>query len=417
MFRDHNTLLVIAARFISRVGGTAVFFIGVWGVAAYTFGASAQTLAIVMAGHSIAAIIGSIAAGVLVDRMGPRRVLMFAELLTIPVVIALVFVREWDVFVALAWLLALVGTPTFTAGASFAPFLATGAEGLERVNAAVEGAGSAGFVLGPAIGAALAKSAGLESVFWLMAGCSVVAAALAWLVRIDDRCERELHHPLTEFKDGLKVAYSSRTLRYVILSGTAVWFGFGAFSALEPLFFRDVVHVGVEWIGWMNTFFSVGLISGAWLLPRLTRKLLSVRGLAVMTSLCGLGAIAYVGSTDLRIIAVGATFWGLLIGITEPLMRTVLHVASPEAYVGRVVGTAQYHRNAGELVPLMYAPALAAAFGVQATLITGGVVVAAAVLATWPIATSIDRELADTGRSIMTPIASEPHIGLGDELL
>ena len=49
----------------------------------------------------------------------------------------------------------------------------------------------------------------------------------------------------------------------MILAGTAVWFGFGAFSALEPLFFRDVVGVGVEWIGWMNTAFSVGLISGA----------------------------------------------------------------------------------------------------------------------------------------------------------
>ena len=122
-----------------------------------------------------------------------------------------------------------------------------------------------------------------------------------------------------------------------------------------------------------------------------------------MTSLCGLGAVAYVGTTDLRTIAVGAALWGFVIGLTEPLMRTVLHVASPEGYVGRVVGTAQYHRNAAELVPLALAPALAAAFGVQATLIVGGVAVALGVMATWPIAASIDRELADTGRSIMSP--------------
>ncbi len=203
----------------------------------------------------------------------------------------------------------------------------------------------------------------------------------------------------------------------MILSGTAVWFGFGAFSALEPLFFRDVVGVGVEWIGWMNTAFSVGLITGAWLMPKLPPRLVSVRGLAVMTSLCGVGAIAYVGSTDLKVIACGAALWGFIIGITEPLMRTVLHVASPEGYVGRVVGTAQYHRNAGELIPLAFAPALAAAYGVQATLIVGGLLVAAGVLATWPIAASIDRELAATGRSIMNPRPSEAHVGLGDELL
>ena len=75
---NRNALLVVAARFVSRVGGTAVFFIGVWGVAAYSFRASARTLACVMAGNSIAAIIGSVAAGVLGDRVGPRRVLLGA---------------------------------------------------------------------------------------------------------------------------------------------------------------------------------------------------------------------------------------------------------------------------------------------------------------------------------------------------
>ena len=399
------------------MGGTAVFFIGVWGVAAYSFNASANTLAIVMAGNSIAAIIGSIVAGVLVDRIGPRRVLLYAELLTIPVVIALVFAKEWAAFVALAWLLGLVGTPTFTAGASFAPFLVSGTYRLERVNSVLEGAGSAGFVLGPAIGAIIAKFAGVSAVFWLMAGCSVVSAVLAYYVRIDDHGSAEHHHPLAEFRDGLRISYSTRTLRYAILSGTAVWFGFGAFSALEPLFFRDVVGVGVEWIGWMNTAFSVGLISGAWLLPKLTSRIVSARGLAIMTSLCGLGAIAYVGTTDLRTIALGAALWGLVIGVTEPLMRTILHVAAPEGYVGRVIGTAQYHRSAGELVPLAIAPALAAQFGVQATLIVGGVAVAAAVLASWPIAASIDRELAASGRCMAAPKHSSARVGLGDELL
>ena len=45
-----------------------MFFIGIWGVAAYTFHASAKTLAFVMAGNSIASIIGSVAAGLLVDK-------------------------------------------------------------------------------------------------------------------------------------------------------------------------------------------------------------------------------------------------------------------------------------------------------------------------------------------------------------
>jgi MFS family permease len=394
-----------------------VFFIGVWGVTAYTFRASAGTLAFVMAGNSIASIIGAIVAGVMVDRVGPRRVLLVAELLTVPVVLALVFAHTFPVFVALAWLLGLVGTPTFTAGASFAPFLVADSSELERANAWIEAAGSSGFVLGPAIGAAIAKLAGISSVFWLMAACSLVAAALVSRVELERVELAEKHDPLAEFRDGLRVAYSSRALRYAILSGTAVWFGFGAFSALEPLFYRDVVHVGVEWIGWMNTAFSVGLVTGAWAMPRLPGRLVSIRGLAVMTALCGLGAVAYVGSTDLRLIATGAAVWGLVIGATEPLLRTIMHLASPEGYVGRVVGTAAYHRSAGELVPLAYAPALAAAFGVQATLIAGGCVVAVGVLATWPIAASVDAERARDARLPVRAQPAEPHVGWGDEVL
>ena len=153
MFRNRNITLAVAARFISRVGGTAVFFVGIWGVAAYQFRVDAATLAILMAGNSIAGILGSVIAGVLVDRVGPRRVLLLAEILTIPVVIWLSFVHAYPVFVGVAWLFAFVASPTFTATAAFAPYLTSGApRELERINGWIEAAGSAGFVLGPALG-------------------------------------------------------------------------------------------------------------------------------------------------------------------------------------------------------------------------------------------------------------------------
>ncbi len=418
MLKDRNILLVVLARFVSRVGGSAAFFIGTWGMAAYTFHASAKTLAWVMAGNAVAAIIGSMVAGVLIDRYGPRAVLIGAELLTVPVVIALVYAPTFAVFVPLAWLFGLVGTPTFTAGSAFAPYLVRGTEQLEKVNSLVEGVGSLAFVLGPAIGAVIAGWGGPRSVFVAMAVASVLAAGLAWAVHIEvEPHDSEASHPIREFKDGLKVSYSTRTLRYLILAGTVVWFGFGAFSALEPLFYRDVVGVGVEWIGWINSAFGLGMLAGAALLPRLPRRIVSARGLAMMASLTGMGAILYVGSTDLRIIAFGAVAWGLIIGATEPLLRTLLHVSSPHEYVGRVVGTAQYHRSAGELVPLAIAPTLAVAFGVQQTLIAGGVLVSIVLLATWPVAAAVDREM-PAERLASAPIERvEPGVGLGDEIL
>lgn len=410
--------LVVAARFISRVGGSAAFFIGVWGMAAYTFHASATTLAWVMAGNSIAAIAGSMVAGVLIDRYGPRRVLIGAELLTVPTVIALAFAQSFATFVPLAWLFGLVGTPTFTAGSAFAPHLVEETGDLQRVNSYIEGAGSTAFVLGPALGAAISAVSGPRSVFIAMAVASVIAAALAWFVRIDESSRSSAEsHPIHEFREGVRVSYSTRELRYFILSGTVVWFGFGAFSTLEPLFYRDVVHVGVQWIGWINSVFGIGLLAGSLALPRLPRKIVSARGLAVMVTLTGLGAIAYVGSTRLAVIAAGALVWGLVIGATEPLLRTLLHVSSPHEYVGRIVGTAAYHRSAGELVPLAVAPTLAVLFGVQPTLIAGGVLVAIVAMATLPLAASIDRGMGAERLATVGIERGEAGVGLGDEIL
>lgn len=389
---NRNLALVVLARFVSRLGGTAVWFIGVWGTAAYVFDATPAKLAAMSAGNGVAAITGTLIAGVLIDRFGPRKVMIGAEALSIPPVVAMMFADSFVPFVVFSALFSLVGVPTWTAGASFAPYITEGKRELERANAYIEGAGSVGFVLGPAVGALVSNAVSQQAVFTVMVVGSIVAGVAAWFTRIDE--SRRTHLAGNAWEDltsGLRVAYTTRSLRYFILLGTAVWFGFGAFSALEPLFYRDVVGVEVEWIGWMNTVFGAGLVSGALLLPRLPQKVLSARGLAVFTVLGGLGTVAYVGSTQLRLIAVGAFVWGLVLGTLEPLSRTLIHLDSPHEYVGRIVGTSQWHRSAGELVPLAFVPALASVLGIQETLIAGGLVVAALALASVPVAVSIDR--------------------------
>lgn len=392
VLRNRNIALIVAARFVSRAGGSAAFFVGVWGVAAYGFNATATQLAYLSAINALAGIAGTLVAGVLIDRVGPRRVLIGAEILTIPAVVAMSQADTLVTFTVLSAGFSLAAVPTFTAGASFAPYLVEGKENLERANSLIDAAGSAGFVLGPAMGALLAQAFGLQSVFWLMAGASVVAAVLAWFIRMDvSRADDGDRHPLAELKAGLRVSYKTRSLRYYILLGTLAWFGFGAFSALEPLFYRDAVGVGVEWIGYMNTVFGIGLVGGAWLLPRLPQRIVCARGAAVIVSMLGLGAIGYVATTNLAFIGAGALAWGAVIGAAEPLLRTLVHVESPHEYVGRIMSTAQYHRSLGELVPLAFAPALAAAYGVQPVLIGGGIIVSVLAVASLPTARAIDR--------------------------
>jgi predicted MFS family arabinose efflux permease len=393
VFRNRDVMRVVAARFISRAGGEAAFFVGVWGKAAYELHATAGQIAVLMAVLAVSGILGTMVAGVLVDRYDPRRVLAGAELFFVPTALAFLLPTQMWQLAALAALLGFFGSPVMTASASFAPFLTTEDAPIERVNAWIEGAGSLSFVIGPGLGALLAAYVSLDAVFVLDALTSLVAVFLVWGVHLN-RAEREpgrRGRAVEELREGLRYVYGNRALRYPVLIGTAVWLGFGAFGALEPLFYRDVLKVGVEAIGYMNTIFGLGLVGGAWLSTRLPGRTMSARGLAVVSSLVGFGAILYVGTRSLLVVALGALVWGAVIGVADVLLKVLIQSATPDHLMGRAVGAAQMHRQAGELVPLAVAPSLAASFGVQAVLIGGGLVLAGAAALSWGEARAVDR--------------------------
>ena len=89
-----NLWRVVAARFISRTGGEAAFFVGIWGKAAYEFEGSAGEIAWVIAALGIGGMIGSSVAGVFIDRFDPRRVLIASEVVFVPVALSLIFVTS-----------------------------------------------------------------------------------------------------------------------------------------------------------------------------------------------------------------------------------------------------------------------------------------------------------------------------------
>jgi MFS family permease len=391
---NRDLLRVAAARFISRAGGEAAFFVGIWGKAAFEFRATPTELAILMATLSVSSIIGTVLSGVLVDRYDARRVLMVAEVFFVPVALAFVLPGGMLQLTVLCGLLGFFGAPVMTAAASFAPFIADENTSIEKVNAWIEGASSSSFVIGPAIGALLYKVVGLNAIWVFDAATSLVAALLVWRIALRPAVRTTSgapSRPFAELRAGLRYTYSHRSLRYPILLGTAMWLGFGAFGALEPLFYRDVLLTDVAALGWMNTLFGAGMVTGAVLFMRLPERFGSARGLAIVSSVVGLGAIVYVGTNQIVVVAMGAVVWGIFIGMADVLLRTLIQRSSPDELVGRIAGASQMHRQAGELLPLAVAPALAAAFGVQAVLIGGGLVLTVVALLTFGEARAVDR--------------------------
>ncbi len=391
MWSNPDVRKVVLARFVSRVGGEAAFFVGIWGKAAFVLDASPGQLAVVMAALGVASLIGTAISGVLVDRFDPRRVLIVGEVIFAPVAISVMFAESIPTLAITTFLLGLVGAPVFNAISSFGPFLTEDEDELARVNSQIEGASWAAFVLGPALGALVAASWSVDGIFLLDAVTSAVAAILVVPVSI-----RQIEHDsgksgMTEIREGFKYAYGHRRLRFYIWLGSAVWVLFGTFSALEPLYFRDVLGVEVETLGWVASIFGVGLIGGTLIAGRIPQRLRTARVLTVIVGLNALGVVAYVGTDRLQVVVGAAIFWGLVIGLMAPLHRTLIQINSPDEMIGRIMGVNHIHAEGGHLIPLAVAPFVAVAIGVQPALLWSAAVCALVAIAFWPAATRLDR--------------------------
>ena len=405
MWSDPSVRRVVLARLISRIGGEAAFFVGIWGKAAFQLQATAGELALVMAALGVASLIGASIAGVLVDRFDPRRVVLYGEILFIPAAIGLVFADTLPSLVVATFVLGLVGTPVFTAISSFAPFLTDDEDKLAKINGWIEGASWLAFVIGPALGALLVVTISVDSIFVFDAATSAVAALLIMPVRVRRLSAREGEkRGLTEVKEGFAYAYGHRRLRFYIWLGASVWLLFGTFGALEPLFYRDVLGTSLETLGWVNSIFGLGLIAGTVIAGRLPGRFRNARWLTFLVGLNAVGVLAYVGTDMLSVVVPAGAMWGIIIGVMAPLLRTMIQLNSPEEMVGRIMGVTHIHSEVSHLIPLAVAPWLAGIFGVQATLIGAGVLVAVVASLFWPRAAQLDR----------TRSAEVPPTGLPD---
>jgi predicted MFS family arabinose efflux permease len=381
--------LVTAARFLSLGGAQAAFVVGIWGKAAFELEASAGGIAFLMAGIGVAWFVGSAIAGTLVDRFGPRRVFVIAGLAVAPASLAVIAANSLWQLVALAALVDLVNAHAYNAAISTPPFLAEGDAALRRVNVILETAARLSLIAGAGAGALIARLAGIDWVFLLHAGAAVSSALLFGSARFaipsPSRDER------TRLTDGVRFVYGNRSVRYFVWIPALLWMSFSAFEALEPLFFRDVLGTEPDALGWVNMVFGIGLTIGSLAVIKFPGGLVSATGLAAVVSVSGVASLLFVGAPGLSIVAAGAAVWGFVFGLQAPVLRTLIHTATPRRLLGRVSSTAEIHDGTASLLPLAFVPALAAAFGVRAVLVVNAILLALVVGMTVPHARALDR--------------------------
>lgn len=161
--------LLVACRLVATLANTSCFTVGLLGTAVYDLGASVFQVSLLMLVVNLAIVVGNALGGLAVDAFGPRKVLVAGLMgYTLTGVVFFLMPLSLAALTALSGLYSLVFGAVLTVFTSLPPFVVSDAS-LPRANSLMATAENAAYIVGPALGGAVALA-------WSAPGCFAVLA-------------------------------------------------------------------------------------------------------------------------------------------------------------------------------------------------------------------------------------------------
>ena len=369
---------LVAMRFLIYTGFQTSYFIGVIGTLTYADDASVVATSLAVLFMNVFVILGSFAGGAALDAWGPRRHFLLSIVGTLATGAAIIaFGSATGTVLAGAVLLGFVMGFAQPIATSYPAYLTDDPVELKDINSAITMFSNVSIIVGPTLGGFVAAAALSRAVFVLMILFTLLAFIAGWgfkpqAGRVAGQADAD---SAEEGKRAGQGTNSVLALLFCIIFLSN--FGYGAFDPLESFFYRDVLHVGVEWMGWLSSASGVGAVLGAVLALRLPPRLVNLKTLLVALMSVGLGSLLYVGTPCVGVALVGQVALGIAWGVVNPLHNTIVQTTAPLEQLGRVNSVMGFGNMFAGVAPLAIAPWLAATFGVQQTLVGAGLVVTA----------------------------------------
>lgn len=375
---------LVAMRFLIYTGFQSTYFIGIIGTLTYSAGADVVSASLAVALMSAATIFGAFAGGTMLDAMGPRKQ-FFATVLITMVAGVLMALSDGSTSVLLIGAAAIgfcIGMSQLLT-TSYPAYLSADKEELQRINSTITTANNISVIVGPIAGGAIATLFSSLGVFPFMTACAVASAAVGLgfhplrAPRPDNEGgeDGEGAAGTSTFLQSVKTVFAGGVLALLFWVLFLSNLGYAALDPLESFFYRDVLHVGVEWMGWLSAASGAGAVVGALAVMRLPADRVNVRSLLVALALMGAGCIVYVGTPYVAVAFVGQIALGIAYGAIGPLQSTIVQTSAPLHQLGRVNSVMSFGNMVSGVVPLAIAPWLALHIGVQMTLVSAAVVV------------------------------------------
>ena len=339
----------------------AVYFLGLIGAATYDLAGTAFLVAAITLVRNLMTSAGNMVSGSVIDRFGPRRTsfvtCVITAVLSLGVGLAPLSVPG---LVFAACVLGLAGGFINTCTHAFPGYLESTTEGRTRVNGLMVFYSNIAYTAGPLLGGAIVSCFATQSVYLLMAGMMGVAAVLSLGCHecvAPAKGEKPKGGILGGMAEGARLTFCDHDLRLIFISGF-------------------LLNVDIVWLGWLSSVVGLTSSVGAFILTKLSARHVNLRLLLGALMAVGIGSMVYVGTDMLGVAIIGQAINGLAWGFLEPLQMILIQERADIKYLGRITGFVRFGLMSAGVLPLLAAPFLAEALGVQTVLFGASTIIA-----------------------------------------
>lgn len=277
-------------------------------------------------------------AGVWVDRLNPKRVMVISDLARSILVLGLLLDHSVTAIYVVTGLLACVSVFFDPARSSFMP-RAFERQALLRGNSLISTGKSLVRVAGPALGAFLMARYGLAPAVWFNAASFVVSALCISQVPFASNRAAPARHGTkfwTELNEGFRYVISVPLVRRLITVGVMALLGIAPVSVLLVAFAQGQLGMTPATVGYLISAEGIGALTAGVSIGVLSKRMSPRHLMAVGLSLVGLSmaVLARASSMVTALVAVGLAGAGMV--ASNVAVETGLQMVVEQKVLGRV---------------------------------------------------------------------------------
>jgi MFS family permease len=381
----------ITGRFIFIMGlrmtGTVI---GWW---IYQLTESALALGLVGLSEVIPALSLALYAGHYIDQNDKRRLLLRCIFLYMCCIGLLIFLsgnlvnesfKSWTIAILIFTVIALTGAIRAFSGPTFSAMISQVVPKAMLPSAAAISSATwlVGSIVGHAVGGFCIAWLGIHHTFYVILGLVVTGFILLNKLQPKPVLVTVSKKTWQSVKEGIEYVFRTKEILGALsLDLFAVLFG-GA-VAMVPVFATDILHIGPIGFGWLNAAADIGAIITVTYLT--IRPLQNNQGRILFFAVAGFGIC-------IIIFALSKLFWlsfaallisGCMDGVSVIVRGTILQLKTPDELRGRVMSVNSMFINSSNELGQFESGVAAKIMGIVPSVIFGGCMTIAVVIATW----------------------------------